>query len=92
VLYARQPHNGLYWRCRIDQRQCAARVLFGKPPPQLDRLHAAEDVQRMTRMDANKQIACKFGYRESAALNQQTVAAPRRFSRLVNATAIGIGH
>jgi hypothetical protein len=38
----------------------------------------------MTRVDANKQIARKFRYgvhrppsAESAALNQQTVAAPR---------------
>jgi len=86
VLYARHPNNGLHRRCRVDKRQCAARVLFGKPPPQLDRLLTAQDVRRMARMEANEQIARKFGYRvhsrpsaESAALNQQTMVAPNDF-------------
>jgi hypothetical protein len=77
MLYARDPDNGLHRRCRVDQRQCAARVLFGKSAPELDRFLAAKDVRRMPRMDANQQIARKFGYcvhrrpsAESAALNQ----------------------
>ena len=61
VLYARHPNNGLHRRCRVNNRQCAARVLFGKPPPQLDRLLTGEDVQRMARMEANEQVARKFG-------------------------------
>jgi hypothetical protein len=84
VLYAHQPYDGLHRRCRVDQHQRAACVLLGKPSPQLDRLFTAKNVRRMTRVDANKQIARKFRYRvhrrpsaESAALNQQTVAAPR---------------
>ena len=86
VLYARHANNGLHRLCRVDKRQCAARVLLGKPPPQLDRLLTAEDVRRMARMEANKQIVRKFGYRvhsrpsaESAALNQQTMVAPNDF-------------
>jgi hypothetical protein len=84
VLYTHQPYDGLHRRRRVDQHQCAACVLFGKPSPQLDRLLTAKNVRRMTRVDANKQIARKFRFRvhrrpsaESAALNQQTVAAPR---------------
>jgi len=86
VFYARHPNNGLHRRGRVDKRQCAARVLFGKPPPQLDRLLTAEDVRCMAWMKANKQIARKVGYRvhnrssaESAALNQQTMIAPNDF-------------
>jgi len=59
---------------------------FVKPSPQLGRLLTVEDVRRMARMEANEQIAGKFGYRvhshssvESAALNQQTIVAPNDF-------------
>jgi hypothetical protein len=86
VFYARHPNNGLHRRGRVDKYQCAARVLFGKPPPQLDRLLTAEDVRRMARMETNEQIARKVGYRvhswpsaESAALNQQTMVTPNDF-------------
>jgi hypothetical protein len=96
MLYAGQPHDGLYWRCRIDERQCPTRVLFGKPSPQLDGRQTAEDVRRMTRMDANQQIARKFGYRvhsqpftESTVLNQHTGSSPRRIYGLFNFTMVG---
>jgi hypothetical protein len=86
VLYARVPDNGLHRLCRVDKHQRAARVLFGKPAPQLDCLLTAQDVRRMARMEANEQIARKFGYRvhsrpsaESTALNQQTMVAPNDF-------------
>jgi hypothetical protein len=57
-------------------------VLFGKSPPQLGCFLTTEDIRCMARMDANEQVARKFGYRvhgrpstESAALNQQKVVA-----------------
>jgi hypothetical protein len=83
VLYARVPDNGLHRLCRVDKHQRAARVLFGKPAPQLDCLLTAQDVRRMARMEANEQIARNRVHSrpsaESAALNQQTMVAPNDF-------------